>query len=577
MGTYIIEQKKVNRRSLLLFVIAFLCVNAFVYFFISGERYIYFWDYCLYWVKYQELGSLFHHAPLKAIVQIWKTVRHDDYNMLPVLFLMPFRLFFGASRLAYELAIANIYVCPSAVLCSALVGEVVSSTDRTYPPAVAAITLSTFLLLPQLWVPVLFGFPDIVGVIVIFLILLILLRRPVQEMTAKSLISVALLLTLLVTLRRWYAYWVVSFFVALAVETAVTLLPQHRFRARNYLTAAGRILIMGAISAAAFFLFATPIALKMVTTDYADIYSAYKRTQGVAPFLMNVARYFGPFLSALFVISLAVGIVQQKTRKLTRLLMFHFLCVIAIFSRVQDFSVQHNYLLIPSVILCISLLMVALWSRLRDISLRSFFLAGYALILTIQFSLMFAPAADALPLSVSRFFSLYRHYPLVRNDLDEMSKLFAFLEKESASEKGGIYVIASSTTISDDIMRNACRAFDRPQPFCDRILPASHVDKRDGFPENFLQANLVVIAAPVQYHLGSEGQRVVGVLAAEMTNQESIGASFEKLPDEFTLDGGVKVFVYKKTKPLSEAGLHDLESRFWAYYPDRKDLFTIRR
>jgi hypothetical protein len=96
--------------------------------------------------------------------------------------------------------------------------------QRILPQQFAKASLSPLVLatasvlaLHPLWAPVLRGLPDVLGVLVIGSILLLHFAKPLAEQRPARLVTIGLLLCLLVLLRRWYAFWVVAFFPALAV------------------------------------------------------------------------------------------------------------------------------------------------------------------------------------------------------------------------------------------------------------------------------------------------------------------------------------------------------------------------
>jgi hypothetical protein len=163
----------------------------------------------------------------------------------------------------------------------------------------------------------------------------------------------------------------------------------------------------------------------------------------------------------------------------------------------------------------------------------------------------------------------------VRNDLGEFRRLLDVLAELTKDDKGRIYVTASSITFNDDILKNACVSFAAQKELCERILVSHHLDKRDGFPKNFLSSGYVLVAAPVQYHMRPEDQRVIGILADEMIHALGIGTSFDRLPYRVVLDNDVKVYIYKKTRPFREVDLTNLEKRFLSLYPDKKNIFTV--
>ena len=150
-------------------------------------------------------------------------------------------------------------------------------------------------------------------------------------------------------------------------------------------------------------------------------------------------------------------------------------------------------------------------------------------------------------------------YPLVRNDLDVLEHLLDRLDELELDQRGDIYVLASSDILNSSILEFTCHFGPRRRFFCDHILGTNDVDKRDGFPRQFLHALYLVVASPTQYHLRAEDQRVIGVLAREVIEGHGIGASFQRLPGEFKLDNGVNVWVFKKIRPLEKTDLDTLE------------------
>jgi len=117
----------------------------------------------------------------------------------------------------------------------------------------------------------------------------------------------------------------------------------------------------------------------------------------------------------------------------------------------------------------------------------------------------------------------------------------------------------------------------RRTSYIEKIFSTNDVDKRDGFPQQFLTAQYVIVADPIQYHLNSYDQRIVGVPAELVLKGEGIGASFEKLPYEFNLDENVKAYIYKKIKPFTNLDLEALSKLFKDYYPDRQNIYEIKK
>jgi hypothetical protein len=565
---------KINDRVFL----ALLCVvaaNTFVIHFISQERYIYFWDSAGYWFKFQSLNELFRTDPSNALKVLFNSIRNDDYNFLPVLFLLPFSIFFGTGRLAYILALTNIYAIPAALFSVFLVGKINSRPPDKQYLEFSIITLMTSMLFPQFWSPLLFGLPGIAGVLVIFVIFFLYWKEPLEDSSFLKLAIIGLLLAFLIMLRRWYAYWVVSFFFAAGIERVFSHLLDKRFSLKTYLLSIRSLIVMGVISVGSFFLVASPIARKMLVTDYADIYSAYKYSSTVFQAFKRFFAVMGSFYVLLLISGMFWSVRDRKTRSFSLFLIIQLGICFELFTRTQDFSIQHYYLQIPTMIVFISLLMTGIFSHLKKPVFRALLITAYGILLLVNLLVVFAPSVSESANKFAFLFSGIRHYPFVRNDIGEINNLLSALEKITVDTNDHIYVLASSGIFNDDILRNACLSSRQRYNFCDNILITYHVDKRDGFPSHFFTARYVVVAYPVQYHMRPEDQRVVGILANEVLNRKGIGSSFRKLPYEFTLDKNVKVFIYEKIKRFEKGDIENLEKLFLSYYPDRPDKFTI--
>jgi len=565
---------KINDK-ILLSLIFFLGINGFVAYFISRERYIYFWDSAGYWLKFQSLSELFRDDPSNAFRVLINSVRNDDYNFLPVLFLLPFTILFGTGRLSYILSIANIYAIPAALFFVFLVGRIISQPSGKNYLAFSSITLLTAALFPQFWSPVLFGYPDVIGVLLICMILFLFWKDPIEKLSFPRLIIIGLLLAFLIMLRRWYAYWVVSFCVALGIERVLSPFLDKRFKLEDYLFSIKRIIIIGAVSVVSFFLFASPIAMRMLITDYADIYSAYRYSSTVVQALTRFYAVIGFFYVSLFILGIFQSVRDRKTRSLSLFLVIQFVICFVLFSRTQDFSPQHYYLVIPTMIIFISIFVTGLFSNLRRQIFKVLFVTCYGLLLIVNFSVVFVPSVSEGAKKFAYLFPGIRHYPFVRNDIAEINNLLNDLERLSTDGNEFIYVLSSSGIFNDDILKNACSSNKQRYGFCNNILVSHHVDKRDGFPSHFFTARYVIVADPIQYHMRPGDQRVIGILADQVLHRSGIGSSFRKLPYESTLDKNVKVFIYEKNKPFDKADLENLSKLFLTYYPDRPEKFTI--
>jgi len=541
--------------------------------YLAQEKYIHFWDTSGYWIMYQDFGDLLKQDAFRALRNLITSIRHDDYNLLPIVLLMPFRFLFGDGRLPYILAIANLYALPSILLFFFLFKTTFSSSpcQQSSLPYLSVLTLS---LLPQFWVPVVRGFPDVIGVSIITMIMLFFFRHPIEEQTFINLVLVSFLLVLMPLMRRWYAFWVVSFFMTIFFDGFVFKYPAYRFEIKKYMPALRNILLVGIISALLFLLIATPLAKRMLLTDYADVYSAYRDYDSLIEPLKRIYYYFGFIPISLFSLGSFLSILNRKTRRFSLFLFLQLIFIFLLFSRTQNFGFQHLYLLIPGIAVFMSLIAIRILQS-RPILHKILFLVAFVFIYSINFSCVFIPKAYAC---FERFTSPLlgmRHFPLVRSDIGVFKDLLVTLNHLIQSKNDLIYVLSSSVVLNEDILINASRM--NHMTIHKHILPVYHVDKRDGFPHHFFDAKYVILGEPIQYHLNPDDQRVVGILGEQILHQKKIGLSYEKLPYEFSLDNHVKVSIYEKKFPIRGADIEDLSELFISYYPDKRPKFKIYR
>jgi hypothetical protein len=565
----------------------FLLLIFFVVRYVRQESFIYYWDYAQYHDYFREIGPMFLLNPIRALHYVLRTVREWDYNLLPAVFLVPFRVAFGPGRLAYILSITVTFVFPSIALFSLTVRKL---RGRNLAPsgfddaALTLISALTLALLPQLWVPVLLGYADVGGLIIIFVVLMLYFCADFAEQTFWNLVSIALLLGLLILFRRWYAYWVVGFFGALAV-CEVLKFARDAERRLQWTRIARNALTLGVISFLSILLMATPIARKMLATNYRDIYSAYRSSHPVFYNLGALSDHFGLLMLILAGFGIVFSAMHSRRRPLVYFLCIQFVITFVLFTRTQDFVVragtdefggQHFYWALATFALFLAFFVqdVFLWAKTA--TGKATVLLVFTTVCVANFSATFLPRADALLRSVEFALPRMRQYPMVRTDLDQVRALLDALADITRDSESTIYILASSYALNSSTVHEACMHLEPAHgALAHKIAATNDVDKRDGFPMQFLGARYVVLTVPFGYHLAPQDQKVIGVLADQLVSGEGIGKSYDKLNFLFRLEDGSHAVIYQKVRPLDPAAVKRLSDQFLEFYPGNKEKFEI--
>ena len=306
-----------------------------------------------YWFKYRDLGDLVISAPQEAFDKIKYSIRYEEYSLFPVVFLLPAKFLLGDSRLAYVLSNSVVYTFPAIFLFSYFFKMMAGkknnfkNSDIGFLLAmifygVVASTMGTCVL----WLP-----GGGWGVAIAYCVLIIYFRKPFSDQDYLSVICMALLLCLMVIFRRWYVYWVVGFLLSISIVNIALLFKEHRFHYRKYLPVTAKLAVLGGFSFLFFFLFATPQAKIMLTTDYADIYSGYKITTSFIGTLACLKYHFGLLTLGSAVMGFLFSLLHSKSRKVALVLFLQFWLSLIVFTRTQDLGYHHYYILLPSICL----------------------------------------------------------------------------------------------------------------------------------------------------------------------------------------------------------------------------------
>ncbi len=565
------------RFEILLIIISFIALLIFIYSFINKEHCIYYWDFANYWFKYRDFNELFSGNPLDALGKVILSVRHSEYNLFPVFLLLPSGMLSGNSRMSFILGNTIMFNFPTVILFAyffkARINEELKAKSTGVVFIIALICFGGF---PQLWVPVLCGYLGTGGLFLALWVLTIYCQKSLISQDYTSILTMALLLSLMVIFRRWYAYWVVGFLLSITVVELVLLIKKHCSNFKAYIPGVGRLLMLGGGSFGIFVLLATPQAIEMLTTDYGDIYSGYKTLTSFVDILHTLNSFFGPLtlftagFGALFAFS------QTRNSKIAAVLFFQFWFSLLLFTNTQDMGYHHSYILLLPLLFFACYFWVVLLTAVRNRTSRILCLIAIICLLIVNFSIVLNPLVARTLQEVDGIFPQLRYFPKNRNDLGEIQRILNYMGTKDMHREDKVYTLASGYALNDDILIKGCKTAKEQYSFCDSFVISAHVDKRDGLPLNIFQSKYIITTDPVQIHLAQKDQQVIGILRTMLLKRDGFGRNFKKLDVEFQLEGNIKVVIYQRISKKFERGdLEYLSKKFMEIYPDYREKFTF--
>ncbi|MEP6520237.1 hypothetical protein NDA07_00405 [Microcoleus vaginatus DQ-U2] len=534
--------------------------------YVSSEHTFYWWDYAGYNTATVNTANLFRDSPDKA----WRGVIESlskEKNLLISLPLVPFILLFGESRLSYILSVSLIYVLPFRLLLGAISAKLIP----VYSRRVFWSTVLLSLLIPMTWIPTLRGYLDTGGCVFVALAIWVYL----QDVKLKSWWKIPLigfLLAAAILLRRHFAYSAIAFFGAATlqafIEFIVLIYPRKMalssskdkdvampFAYRCLFESAVKLGLIAVTSLTILMLVAGDFTRSALTVDYRNLYVAWSLP--VNDILTRYADFYGLGTWLLVLIGFSAGIFARTLVPAAAI----FVSLFGVLSLVEWLLVlRYGYLhytihLTPIALLGLSTFFWTTWLTLKG-KARYLMLGAAGLYLVVNAAVGLIP----LTIDLSRLF-MANFPPLVRSDYDEVVKLVEFLRQLAPNEEP-IYIAGASNNFNANILRQANRKLNPPEGWWKlNTIGRPQIDSRDTYPlPELLQSQYAVVATPFQQVLPtdeqvlrSHEQDVVKVVYDAFTQNWEIARDFQVLPEQFKLENGVTVSVYRRVRPTDTA------------------------
>lgn len=540
--------RAVTRGDLCFFAAAAAIVNLLVLIYAKNSSTIYYWDNAGYWTVSRELSGLWRtEGTLRLLGVVFDSVLTLDYNYLIILPAIVFARLFGPSRYVFLAAIANFGYLPVCVL----IWYLAKRSAKHSLIAAAAVLLFT----PMLFYAVLLGFVDVGGIIFVLAAMIITLGTE-RDGRADRMLIAGVLLAAAVLMRRWYAFCALAF--------VISLIPGCVRKRSAYP-------LIAAVSGFAFtllFFFQTLVSTKLLA-DYRSLYVAYKL--GLDKDFLLLFRYFG-IIPLLVFLAAGIYLLLRPKQRINSifLLLWSALCF-ALFIRVQTHGQQHLLMYSPAFMGMLMLTYGELEASLRESKRVPAGLTAIAMSLTVSLS-PFLPRKQPGSLSELKKPAVLPSFswsPPTRPDAMTVVELLRRLDEFGAEGKR-VGLLASSFILNQDMLLNSEASLSLP-----RVSDVSRsylvylpdVDQRDGWSDALFGCDIIAVADPPQTHLGEENQAVVVLPARELLSGEGIGKGFRRLDESFCLSGGVTVYIFEKTRELTDEERESLREKFRASHP----------
>ena len=524
-------------------LVLILAVNILTALYSAGSATIYYWDSNIYWNSSTLLAG--QPLDLAQVRLVLESVITSEYNYLlswPISLVMRV---LGTGRYVYNFVIANLYVLP------ALAGML--ALGRRVRRGGVLLVCAT----PMLLYTALTGFVDVAaaGAGIWAFVIYTDERRP---QGARGILTGALL-TLVFLLRRYFFFFTASFGVAALLALAVR---RSQWKSFVALCASGAV--------CSLFFGQSFLVSQVLGGSYFDTYSAYNQGRWVDAVML--CRYFGWILMAAALAAVVWALLRRpKARYAALLTLVQPVLCLFLFTRVQSHGQQHLLLYLPALCAALALGLEALPQA------RPAKIGAWALSLCVLGSSFLPREQPSSPQEITTLSPLptFTYVPPQREDIAQLVALRVYVDSLSAEEPRTAAIISSSFTFNSSIYDTTLRSVGIPEPESPKtsITYFATVDKRDGFSWNALTADYLIVADPVQYHLGADNQHLVTVLAGPVLEGTGIGTAYERLDVSFHLQDGVTVYIYRRTRDITAEEYRAISDELTALYPEYAEQY----
>lgn len=465
-----------------------------------------------------------------AFMQHWLG---QDYNAFFTVPLLPGIAWGGDARTLYVALLSLCYLSPAVLIA----GWVAARLHDQRP-----FWLATVLMLSSvaLWQPVLRGYPDVGGVLLISLALVLVLRDSLLHHW-YTVLGLGILTGLVILFRRHFAYAVVALYAAIALSQTWLLWQQAVNYPRSLIGFGWRLGVTLILSLLLMLSVAPEFTQRALLTNYGLLYDSFQQTPQET--LLFLGQGFGVVLP---VFSLAGWALVWRSGRVSREKIILCLLLVLIWTLLFIFIVRqpgHHYRIhwLP-LFFGLGLTFLALEAR-RWIAMVT---TSLVLLITAYSIIGYNLLSERHEVPSYWWPEPIAAWRYHAEDYDTLLQLADFLRTQSQNNEL-LYVAASSKLFNAEILLAAEEQIAE-QPRL-QFLPIAAVDSRDFYPlVTLIPADWVIIPQPALLTV-PEQQKVLQLTIDVFQQSWVFSQDFQRLNTDFVLSDGTRLHIYRRIRP----------------------------
>lgn len=527
----IIKKYEIKFTKIQKVIILLVILLIYIFYFISliNRNFIYYWDYSCYYNIQLKTKETFSLGLMDGIRYFIGSTYSGEYGNFLSFF--P-ELIFNFTNRNIDSYIASCVIIYTPYIILALV-ILLKKLIRKYSIRTKSenkfmiLTLLSFILFPILHATFIYGQPDLFGLAFIFLILALTIDYDFEKIEIERLILILLITFMLVISRRWYLYWIISYYLCYVLKIFITNFKDKEKIKKMIMN----VLLYGSIVVVFFLITLFPLIKNILFSQYQDQYSYYL-TGGLSTELISQIEHLGYIIFIIIIIGIIYGIIKKKYRLNTIITVLQYFIIVILFTKIQNMGLHHSLLLLPIYLYFICLFIIFSLDNKKKLSIAINILL--VLLLTVNF--IYGINSN----TTNKLFTTVALKVPNQEDYYEIGKVAKWLQK-NLNKENTAYMIAHNNKYNPDKFRN----FYMPDTTISNYLPyGSAVIGVHKFPTELFTAKYIITTTPfdsisIEYKYN------------EVFN-ELVKENKFKLKKDFDMKKGYNVLIYERIKDVDK-------------------------
>ncbi len=502
-------------------IVMILCIIIiYLFYFISviNRKFIYYWDFSCYYNLQIGLEESFNVGIFSGIKSFIGSTWSGEYGNFLSFFPEFLFNFTNKTINSYVLSCVFVYVPYIVISLSMLLTKVIALVKIKKQNLIYITSMFSFILFPILHGVFIYGQPDIFGITFIFLIITLTIDYEFKKLDLPRLIILFIVTFMLFISRRWYLYFLVSYYFCYVIAVVI-----RNFKNKEFKNIMRNCIIFATVSAILFLITMFPFFKNIIAGDLSNSY-VYYMSGGFKAELLFQFGHIGYLILVFMLIGILYGIIDKKYRLYTILSIIHYFAIVILFTRIQNMGLHHSILLAPSYLYYIYLFIVFTCKNYYVSSLIIvIFIINFGFGLFYNNSLIFTDVSLKTP---------------NQNDYEKIQEVCEWL-KENLNENNKAYMITHNNTYNPDKFRN----FYLPDKTISNYLPyGSAIIGTHPFPTQLFEAKYIITTDPFE-NVSIEG------IYNDVFKTLVLKGKFN-LIKKFDMDNGINILIYERVKKV---------------------------